>query len=199
MRKRIYISGPITGTEDFMERFSKAQKELEKQGYSVMNPAHANSYMPDDATYEEYMKVSFCLIDMCDSIYMLNGWEKSCGANREYNYALAKGKEIIMQEQTEDTILEEIDLAIGYTQDACKLYKAKYKEECSIDKLILEVLKKAKSEHMELRRWRTEKINRKIKNPFAWTSTVICHNCDHKDEYIEELEKEIEEYNNNTV
>lgn len=46
----------------------------------------------------------------------------------------------------------------------------------------------------ELKRWRTDQINDKIKNPFAWTSTLICHNCDHKDEYIEELEFELDEY-----
>ena len=40
----------------------------------------------------------------------------------------------------------------------------------------------------ELERWHTDKINEKIKNPFAWTSTLCCHKCDHKDEYIEELE-----------
>jgi hypothetical protein len=40
----------------------------------------------------------------------------------------------------------------------------------------------------ELKRWHTDKVNEKIKNPFAWTSTLYCHNCDHKDEYIEELE-----------
>lgn len=40
----------------------------------------------------------------------------------------------------------------------------------------------------ELERWHTDCINSNIKNPFAWTSTLICHNCDHKDEYIEELE-----------
>lgn len=40
----------------------------------------------------------------------------------------------------------------------------------------------------ELKRWHTDKINEKIKNPFVWTSTLCCCNCDHKDEYIEELE-----------
>ena len=50
-------------------------------------------------------------------------------------------------------------------------------------------------EHLaELERWHTDTINQKIKNVFANTSTLICHNCDHKDEYIEELEAEIEEY-----
>lgn len=46
----------------------------------------------------------------------------------------------------------------------------------------------------ELQRWRTDKINENINNVFANTSTLICHNCDHKDEYIEELEQRIEQY-----
>lgn len=46
----------------------------------------------------------------------------------------------------------------------------------------------------EIQRWHTSEINPKIKNLFANTSTQICHNCDHKDEYIEELEAEVEEY-----
>lgn len=43
----------------------------------------------------------------------------------------------------------------------------------------------------ELERWHTNVINDNIKNPFANTSTLCCHNCDHKDEYIEELEQEL--------
>lgn len=46
----------------------------------------------------------------------------------------------------------------------------------------------------EVQRWHTSEINPEIKNVFANTSTQICHNCDHKDEYIEELEAEVEEY-----
>lgn len=46
----------------------------------------------------------------------------------------------------------------------------------------------------ELERWHTTEINPAIKNVFANLSTQICHNCDHKDEYIEELETEIEQY-----
>lgn len=101
MKERIYISGAITGTDDFMERFAKAQKKLENQGYTAMNPACVNFYMPNDTTHEEYMKVSLCLLNMCDSIYMLKGWNKSCGANREYGYALAKDKTIIFEEVAE--------------------------------------------------------------------------------------------------
>ena len=41
--EHIYISGPITGTSDYMERFEKAEKELIENGYSVINPAEVNA------------------------------------------------------------------------------------------------------------------------------------------------------------
>ena len=94
---KIYISGAITGTDDYMERFARAEKELEEQGYSVVNPAKVNAQLPKDTSYEEYMKMSLCMLDMCDSIYMLKCWKKSCGSNRELGYAMAKNM-IIMYE-----------------------------------------------------------------------------------------------------
>ena len=94
---KIYISGAISNTDDFMERFAKAEKELTEKGYSVVNPAKVNAQLPEDTSYEDYMKMSFCMLDMCDAIYMLQDWKKSCGANREYGYSLAKDM-IIMYE-----------------------------------------------------------------------------------------------------
>ena len=94
---RVYISGAITGTDDYMERFAKAEKELTTKGYSVVNPAKVNAQLPEDTTYEEYMKMCFCMLDMCDSIFMLKGWSKSCGSNREYWYAMGNCKTIICE------------------------------------------------------------------------------------------------------
>lgn len=84
---KVYISGPITGTKDYMERFSKAQKYLESLGCSVINPALANSYLPKDTTYEEYMVMDLTMLAMCDAIYLLNGYEDSKGALIELNTA----------------------------------------------------------------------------------------------------------------
>ena len=94
---KIYISGAITGTDDYMERFAKAEKELTEQGYSVVNPAKVNSQLPEDTTYEEYMKMCFCMLDICEAIFMLKGWSKSCGSNREYWYAMGNCKTIICE------------------------------------------------------------------------------------------------------
>ena len=101
---KIYISGAITGTDDYMGRFADAEEKLKKEGHSVINPAAVNSMMPADTTYEEYMEMSLTMLAMCDVIYMLKGWEKSCGANREYGYALAMDK-IILQEERDEKAL----------------------------------------------------------------------------------------------
>ena len=94
---RVYISGPMTGVENHIEQFAKAEQELQKQGHSVVNPALVDFILPD-GSYEEYMSVDMFLLDMCDAIYMLKGWRKSCGANREYGYALARDY-IILEEK----------------------------------------------------------------------------------------------------
>lgn len=95
---RVYISGPITGTDDYMERFKSAEDLLKVDGISVINPAAVNDNLPEDTTYEEYMKMCYVMMNMCDAVYFLKGWEKSIGSNREYGYAIAKSMAIIMEE-----------------------------------------------------------------------------------------------------
>ena len=93
---KLYLSGAITGTDDYMDRFSMAEKSLEVE-HTIINPARVNAQLPSDTNYEDYMKMSFCMLDMCDGIYLLKGWEKSCGSNRELGYAMAKVKIILRQ------------------------------------------------------------------------------------------------------
>lgn len=94
---KVYISGAITGTSDYMARFAAAEEHLASLGHAAFNPAKINSQLPDGTSYEEYMSVSLCLLDMCSAIYMLDGWNESRGANREYGYAVAKGKILLFQ------------------------------------------------------------------------------------------------------
>ena len=86
---KIYIAGPMTGIENYnrVEFFLMADY-LTKNGHTVMNPAnHSEGF-----TQPEYMHVSFAMIDVCDAIVLLPGWEKSVGAKFEYHHALSKGK-----------------------------------------------------------------------------------------------------------
>lgn len=81
----------------------------------------------------------------------------------------------------------DIEKAIEWQEKFKKAYKSMSQEADEACDFTIAALK-------ELQRWHTDRVNEKIKNPFANTSTSICHNCDHKDEYIEELEYSIEEY-----
>lgn len=46
---------------------------------------------------EQILETDLVLVDSCDAIFMLKGWEPSYGANREYGYALAKGLDIMFE------------------------------------------------------------------------------------------------------
>ncbi len=98
MSRRVYISGAITGVKDYSIRFCEAENYLKEKGYGVVNPIYMDSVM-SSADYEDYMRVDLFLLGMCDAIYMLEGWENSRGANREYGYALAKGMDIMFERE----------------------------------------------------------------------------------------------------
>ena len=105
---KIYISGGITGVENFMEKFSKTEELLKEKGYEVINPARINAELPKSTTYEEYMRMSFLLLDMADAIYMMNGWEKSKGARMEFWKSYQTEKRIIFSDG---------DMGIGLDMD----------------------------------------------------------------------------------
>ena len=93
---RIYISGPITNVLDYKEKFARAEQNLKAKypDAEIINPTVLDK-LP--LTYDEYMELDLRLLCMCEVIYMLEDWEDSKGANREYGYALAKGKAIYFE------------------------------------------------------------------------------------------------------
>lgn len=93
----VYISGGITGVENYGKAFERAEAELKAAGHTVINPAGIAEHLPQ-MTHEEYLTVDLALLSVCGAIYMLNGWKNSRGANREYGYALAKGIKVIIEE-----------------------------------------------------------------------------------------------------
>ena len=95
----IYISGKITGTDDYMERFDDAECKLKGQGWRVINPARKNARFPAGTSWETYMRASIRLLSRADAIYLLRGWRQSRGAVLEHQIAVALGMTIITQGQ----------------------------------------------------------------------------------------------------
>lgn len=94
---KVYVSGPITGTDDYVERFRVAELFLQGQGYEVVNPAKENACLPAGTSWERYMGESLRLLCECDAIYMLRNSMRSRGAMVEYGVATAMDKEIMME------------------------------------------------------------------------------------------------------
>lgn len=91
---KIYISGKITGTTDYMERFAKAEHELTTRGFEVVNPAKENAHLPEGTPWKTYMAESLRLLLYCDAIYMLEGWKESRGATLELQVAISSNLQI---------------------------------------------------------------------------------------------------------
>ena len=91
---KVYIAGKITGNPDYKQQFAEAEKKLRAKGHTTMSPA----VLPDGFEHQEYMRVCFSMIDVCDAVFFLDNWRDSKGATMEYNYAFGAGKGIIFEE-----------------------------------------------------------------------------------------------------
>lgn len=97
---KIYLSGPVSGSEDYFKRFMDAENELivMMPGVEVVNPVAecAKAGMTDDShTWEEFMDFCIRLMDGCTHIKMLDGWRESKGACVEYYMAKGLGMGLI--------------------------------------------------------------------------------------------------------
>ena len=94
---KIYISGTVTGTDDYLERFAEAEIQLKAQGFEVINPAKINALLPRSTSYGKYMDMSRLLLSFCDCVFMLNGWEHSRGAKQELAWSVLDSKQIYFE------------------------------------------------------------------------------------------------------
>lgn len=101
MNKAIYISGPITGY-DIKERVSAfsvaSRKAVNESGRPYINPLGIGYGENEDYTREDYIREDISqLVEYCDSIYLMKGWEKSEGCKIEYEVAKACGMKIFKE------------------------------------------------------------------------------------------------------
>nr|DAD76856.1 MAG TPA: protein of unknown function (DUF4326) [Siphoviridae sp. ctz7e2]DAQ92450.1 MAG TPA: protein of unknown function (DUF4326) [Caudoviricetes sp.] len=86
---RVYIAGPITGTDDYQERFSAAEAALADAGHTPLSPTSVEP--PADGTWEGWMRATTSLMVTADGIALLPGWETSRGARIEHDWMTSVG------------------------------------------------------------------------------------------------------------
>jgi hypothetical protein len=105
---KIYIAGPMLGKEDRnFPAFFAAEEKLKKLGYDVVNPARLSKDLADKMTEgdldriprKEYIKQDLLSLVTCDAIYMLDGWDNSCGATVEKRVAHELELQILFDNQ----------------------------------------------------------------------------------------------------
>lgn len=85
MNKRIFISGPISGVEDYKERFAEKAAEVWNAGDVPFDPALIE--MSPDATPADYLLECLEELVHCDGICFLPGARKSKGSLIEREFA----------------------------------------------------------------------------------------------------------------
>lgn len=100
-KRRVYISGPISGhnLEERRASFKKIQNLLEAQDYQPINPMENG--LPAEATTHEHMKRDIELLMTCDMIYMMRRWTHSKGCKVEFDVAAAIGLPVLFEESGE--------------------------------------------------------------------------------------------------
>lgn len=105
-RKKVFISGPMTGIPEYNRSAFYDAAEFQRQlNRIVLNPAT----LPLGLDEPEYMQISLAMLLCCDCIYLIDGWEQSSGARSEYTLAQKLDLEIIHQNgQTHDLTIGQL-------------------------------------------------------------------------------------------
>ena len=100
---RVYIAGAITGKFEYKEAFMRAERRIKELGHIALNP----SFLPEGLA--NYFEINKAMIDQCDAIYVLSGYEESVGTKKELEYAKRKG----WSKEAGNIIYEEDDLGLN--------------------------------------------------------------------------------------
>lgn len=101
-KKKVYISGPMTGLpEHNTPAFKAAAATLRERGYSVCSPQETDDIL-GPLTHEQYLRFDFDRVLEADFLVALPGWEKSLGATAEILVAVRVGTPVWGWENWED-------------------------------------------------------------------------------------------------
>lgn len=95
--KIVYLSGKISGNQNYKKEFDAAELFLAQMGYVVINPTNILNEL-GKLSGRKRMRICYALIDVSEVVFMVSGWQKSRGANAELSYAKSLEKEVKYQD-----------------------------------------------------------------------------------------------------
>ncbi|WP_460089772.1 DUF4406 domain-containing protein [Pseudomonas sp. H2_D10] len=91
--KRIYLSGPMTGSPNLnFPAFAAMTTTLRDSGHAVTNPAELN---PDGGSWNDCMRRDIAALMECDTVATLAGWQDSRGASLEVHIGKELGMTVV--------------------------------------------------------------------------------------------------------
>lgn len=128
----MYVAGPYSAdtAEGVLKNIEAARQgalELWQEGHAVICPHLNTQHMETDLSYEQVLAGDMVMIARCDALYMLRDWERSPGAQREFNYAKDRGIPIYLQEWGAPTVhpteLQSPNQVEGFMHTIMQLYR----------------------------------------------------------------------------
>lgn len=96
----VYISGPVTGNKDYKEQFGSMSYLLKREGHGAVNPVQIMEPVRGVLDYKTILQADLDLLEGCDAILLLPGWQDSHGACKEYDKSVRLGIKIYRTEST---------------------------------------------------------------------------------------------------
>lgn len=106
--KKAMISQPMAGKteEEIRKTKEKAVKELETQGYEVLDTFFTDEWHSKEAMEERgVVQIPVCFLaksldsmSLCHAVYFCKGWEQARGCRIEHEVALRYGLDIIYEQ-----------------------------------------------------------------------------------------------------
>lgn len=99
MKKKLYISAPISGGEPEERRkfFAGVARDAAERGWQPVNPM--DNGLEAEAPWEQHMRKDIRMMLECDAIILMSGWQFSRGCRLEEIVAREIGLEVIEHEK----------------------------------------------------------------------------------------------------